>query len=68
MVNGTWNIQFFNDLMWSMKRNDYFDVSKFQNEWVSTEAETNSRLKDRLINIIVLNSTYHVIGLSVLWW
>ena len=64
MVNGTWNVQFFNDLMWSMKWNDYFDVSKFKNEWMSTEVEANFRLKDMLINITVLNLTYHSIDMN----
>ena len=63
MVNGTWNVQFFNELMWSMKWNDYFDVSKFQNEWISTKVEDNFWLKDILIIIYALNLSYDAIGM-----
>ena len=53
--------KFFNDLMYSMKWNDYFDVSEFQNEWMSREVEANFRLKDRIINIIFQNLTHDAI-------
>ena len=55
--------KFFNDLMYSMKWNGYFDVSEFQNEWMSREVGANFRLKDRIINIIFQNLTYDAIGM-----